>query len=954
MHKRRKGILIGVCLVIAGILLALASALALEGPPGFNPGDFSSIGSRSSGSGGGGGGGILGGGGGNGGGLLGEGIDFKGGMLDWEEDEEGHRVAILRNYAVVILPQLTISARNMVLNVELQEIYAEGDVLFDESTGNAFYCDQLTFNYQEWKGLAKNIRVRMDRGNVELPVRDFLDEQPSTEMRSSISINDATPGQGTSQLKRMYVQASELRAHDQNTFELIDALVTPDAFARPHWYFHTPAALYRQGEKIEAYHNTVRVGRIPVLYFPYLIRDLQYDWPWMRVTGGSTSDYGLFVQSQWGWRLKERPNAYIRSDKVIFDFDLYSRHGVGVGVETTYHTGFNESLGKLKLYGVWEAFLSDSRDNDNAYDKYESKIWKDSTGWQPTHYQGDFRWAVDWEHYQKINDLWDVRAQAHLYHDRDYLKTFDPSRYWNDKEPENGVNVRRLAEQWELEFVASGRMSNKWMNQEDYMPEVRLTVPGMRIGDSPFIFKNDFRLGFINRHYDSDEFNYNNWNQVPITDAVAYDAYKYPGGLFQRNTISGLSDSGLVDKDNYGAYFRAFNEAKLEAPLQFGGMVLKPWVGLRTAYYSKTQGTTYTPEEMYAMATDPTNPNPAPYLYYQKDVFAPNQMYRDGDGKFVAAVPFGADLSTRVYTYFGPDDNMRLITEPVLSYKENTKPSFDPLKTYQVDAYDNYYRERRFGFEMHNKLQARTGGVDASGQTEHRDVMDLNVGVYKYNNREDGANQVVKYPNSNYSEVTADLTYRPTRNLALSGNIVYDLDNSKVDRAIVSADWRINNRVRAYVSQYHYAASDGTGGRPAAAASSQTQLAVRTKLWNDSSHYALEGAVSYEWKDTQPDWETTRDGVRHGFNKYRVSLFRDMDTFEMSLSYIRDRNADNHGVYFNLTPKSFMGYDSPPPGYSVEVEDLTGSRYGRGREYLESGYFIDAPVRDAELRDVEF
>ncbi|MCC8165361.1 MAG: hypothetical protein LIQ31_04235 [Planctomycetes bacterium] len=269
MHRRRSGIVTRashLCLMVAAAVAALVSAAtAIEGPPGFNPGDASIFG----GSGGGGLGG-LGGGSGSGatGGLLGEGIDFRGGMLDWEEDEEGHRVAILRNYAVVILPQLTISARNMVLNVELQEIYAEGDVLFDEAGGNAFYCDQLTFNYQEWQGLAKNIRIRMDREDVELPVRDFLDDQPSVSMSNNRSLNDApdqTDGGRFSQLKRMDVQATELRAHDANTFELIDAKISPSGFTRPHWYFHAPAALYRQREKIESYHNTVRIGKMPVL-----------------------------------------------------------------------------------------------------------------------------------------------------------------------------------------------------------------------------------------------------------------------------------------------------------------------------------------------------------------------------------------------------------------------------------------------------------------------------------------------------------------------------------------------------------------------------------------------------------------------------------------------------------------------------------------------------------------
>ncbi len=303
----------GISSLAAGILLALALAVpgtggraaAIEGPAGFG-----GIGGGAAGMGSGGGGAV------SSSGLLGEGIDFRGGMLDWEEDEQGNRVAILRNYAVVLLPDLTISARNMVLNVELQEIYAEGDVLFNQTGGNAFYADQLTFNYQEWTGLAKNIRVKMDREDVELPVRDFLDERPSTAMATSFSINES-PGTANNQLKRMYVQASELRAHDADTFELIDAKITPSSFAKPHWYFASPAALFRQREKIESYHNTARVGGVPFLYVPYLIRDLQYDWPWMRISAGNTRSFSTSTSSRGaasarGWRRPTRRATSIR------------------------------------------------------------------------------------------------------------------------------------------------------------------------------------------------------------------------------------------------------------------------------------------------------------------------------------------------------------------------------------------------------------------------------------------------------------------------------------------------------------------------------------------------------------------------------------------------------------------------------------------------------------------
>ena len=857
------------------------------------------------------------------GGFLGEGIDFKGGMLDWEEDDEGHRVAILRNYAVVILPQLTISARNMVLNVELQEIYAEGDVVFDEAGGNSFYCDQITFNYQEWTGLAKNIRVKVENQGVTVPVRDFLDQQPSASMRDSSSLNDF--GDNPNILKRMYAQGSELRAHDYHTFELIDAKITPSAFAKPHWYFRSPAAILRRKEKVEAYHNTVNVGRFPLLYFPYLIRDLQYDWPWMRFTGGYTGDYGVFARTQWGWRLAERPNAYLKMNKIIFDVDWFSRRGVGLGVETTYKVGDLDSLGKLKIYGVYEYAISKGRDLERAQEDNEDKIYWWHPNYEPSLYRKDMRWAIDWEHYQQLNELWDVRAEVHLYHDRDYLKDYDSNRYWSAKEPENSIDVRRLDKHWELEFVASSRLSNKWQTAADYYPEVRLTVPGYQLGNTPLIFKDDFRMGIVNKHFDEDE---------------VFFGRDQAWGLFQRDPVTGLSASRLHEKGDYGTMFRAFNEATLELPLQMWNIfTLKPWIGLRTAYYSETLGTPKPYNEM----------SPTDQFYHYWGIYTPGQLGSKGDGSTYYAVPMGVDLSTRTYTLFGAHEQWRLITEPVVSYLENARPKLNSKRDlYPIDYYDEYAQQRRIGVELHNKLQRRYYEHSSPDLIPQRDVLDLNLAGYHYPREKD--RDEVNY-GFKWSELVMDVVFRPTARLALSASVDYDLHDNTVNRGMFSADWRLGSLFRIYMAHYHYR---GNYWRYRYAdPSSETYLALRTKLWNDSSRYSVEGAVGYEWRDSN-EWQTSRTGVRHGFNKYRFSLYRDMDTFEMSISYMRNRNEDDHGVFFNLAPKSFMGYERPQPSYSVEVDTLADGRYPEAVRYLGSGYPIDGPVADADLKDVQF
>ncbi len=49
-----------------------------------------------------------------------------------------------------------------------------------------------------------------------------------------------------------------------------------------------------------------------------------------------------------------------------------------------------------------------------------------------------------------------------------------------------------------------------------------------------------------------------------------------------------------------------------------------------------------------------------------------------------------------------------------------------------------------------------------------------------------------------------------------------------------------------------------------------------------------------------------------------------------------------------------MGYESPAPGYSMEIEELADGRYSQQSRFLDDGYLIDGPVRDADIKDVQF
>ncbi len=773
-------------------------------------------------------------------GLLEGGMNLDGGIMDYDREKDA---VVIRKYAVLTLGTTKVTARNMVYYKNTNEVYAEGDVVFEDASGSSFVCDRLFFHTLDWRGTAENVRVKAQKAEIR-PPPPFV----STGIGGTRKPRSSSGRHGGGEVTRMFLHARELRSIGPKHHELIDAVLTPSSYYKPHWGIHSKAVNIRRGEKVESWHNFLKIGPVPVFYFPYIIYDLKYDWPWMRVSGGKTSEWGYHFNIETLMELDPKPDDLFRMHKIFMDLGFRQNRGWGLGLDANYKTGKGRSFGRIKFTNVYENLISDEEDSARARDHVETAVYRGMSNYKPDLYQDDFRWGLDWLHRQEFNERWDLRLEAHKYSDRDYRQEYDRIAFKEDKEPETWAGLRYLHPLWEAELIVQKRL-NKWQSQSEYLPELRLTVPGFRLGSVPLYVKSDTRVGIVNRRFDYALDKYNRLNN---------DATRVKHGA------------------DYGEFARLHHETTINSPIHLGRFaVLTPYVGGRVTFYEKQYGRA------------------------------------GGDDRNVdsvnSALLWGADLSTRYYGIFG-DGAWRHVLEPTISFVGNEKPDVPSAYLYQIDELDTYQESHYWSFALHNTLQTKTakGGI--------RDVLDFDLDWRYYPRR--GELDDVNFGRHS-TEIRADLVFRPTKNLVLWGDALYDPHDNQFNTLVGGFDWIFRDRFRLYLRHQYLHGNTYRARRRGGI--EQTTVGLRTLLWNKDSKWSAEIAGRYNWESNT---------AVTGLIEKRITLYYDLDTVELGVSlHMDEKYLGNKGIFVTITPKFTYAAISRLPeadGASREID----SRYG--------------------------
>jgi len=246
-----------------------------------------------------------------------------------------------------------------------------------------------------------------------------------------------------------------------------------------------------------------RMMRVPYFYWPYLMKDMQYDWPWTKWTVGSKSEWGRF--------------ATVKTNALFHDL---SKNRLRTGLEYREKRG---SAGKLD----WR-YETPEINSSLSYHLLK-ETWDNPVTGKPVIWQDRFRF--DLYHRQRLNDRFQVIAESH------YL-TPTKHFFWHNSEGyalsnngysspiPGGIQSREslLQDYYEDEFRRGRTLENSLsldyntdkmfltlstlqpVDEELAISKVKdLELRGRRlptaIAKSQFLYSNDFGLARMGDHF---------------------------------------------------------------------------------------------------------------------------------------------------------------------------------------------------------------------------------------------------------------------------------------------------------------------------------------------------------------------------------------------------------------------------------------------------------------------
>jgi hypothetical protein len=397
----------------------------------------------------------------------------------------------------------------------------------------------------------------------------------------------------------------------------------------------------------------------------------------------------------WGFFVLSQWRYYMNENlKGTVHLDYRERKDVASGVDLDYNT-LNFGKGIIRTYYMNERNITSKR----VFEERPS----------PTIERERFK--IEWRHKWDIDEKTDAILQYYKLSDSGLLRDYFESESIEDPSPGTFFLFTHLLPHGVFSFQTDWRV-NRFVGATERLPEIQYNLANQKVGNTNFYFKNI-------------------------------------------STYSNLVKKEASPSEVRQQTMRFDSENEISHPLKIAFVEMRPFVGTRQTYYSKTKDTS---------------------------------KYSIVRGVFNT----GADLSTKFYkvldvegNFFGvPIDRLRHIVTPSVSYKFQPDPTVPPSRLDQFDSIDAINREHSITFSLENKLQTKTpeGG--------NQDLLRAVVGVpffLKEDPRKGG-----------FNTISSEIDFHPTDWMSF----YFDSDYDTIEERLSNANFDLYIRDRSEKSRW--------------------------------------------------------------------------------------------------------------------------------------------------------
>lgn len=276
-----------------------------------------------------------------------------------------------------------------------------------------------------------------------------------------------------------FIAGQGLAANQSNqTYSATNVMVTTDDYANPAYKVRARKITIVPGKYFEAEDATLRIGDVPVFYFPYYRRNIGYRVNHFDFTPGYRSAYGPYLLSTYNWYWQEKIDGAIH-------MDYRQKRGVAVGPDLTYRLGkFGD--GKIEYYYA--------HDDDPGHDFQTNAI------------SGE-RHRIAFSHQITIRTNLTIKGVANYQTDPLVDHDFFEDEYRHNVQPKTFAEVNQLWPNFSLDILAQPQVSD-FQETVERLPDIKLTALRQQIFNTPLYYEGEDSVGYFHRAFADNSTNY--------------------------------------------------------------------------------------------------------------------------------------------------------------------------------------------------------------------------------------------------------------------------------------------------------------------------------------------------------------------------------------------------------------------------------------------------------------
>ena len=414
----------------------------------------------------------------------------------------------------------------------------------DAAHGEAsLYADRITFNQASGQVTAEGSVTLQRDGQAWSGER--LEYNFRTETMGAANYRTGKPP--------FFVAGDSLRGSDKaGNYTAEGAYLTTDDVKNPNYRIRAKRIQIVSGKHFVARNAVIYIGKIPVMYLPWLKANLDRRGNRWSITPGYRSLHGGYLLSTYHYQAFTNLSARL-------NLDYRTRRGVGGGPDLQY------DLGK---FGSGEA---------QSYYLHDKNPGKNSANSIPNN---RFRFRLS--HRVPIRTNFTAKAVLHKLSDARIHPDFFESEHRRNTQPRSFLEIEQLGQNFSLSLLAQPRVNN-FYERIERLPEIKLNVFRQQIGRLPLYYESESSVGYLGHRFaktnnatnDFHTARLDTWHQIvlPITFFNWLNVVPRSGG---RYTYYAATHGNSLEEQRRGV-FHAGMEANFRASRTYNAVTNRFW-----------------------------------------------------------------------------------------------------------------------------------------------------------------------------------------------------------------------------------------------------------------------------------------------------------------------------------------------------------------------------------------